>query len=319
MVTDYNKPFLSIAEQIALLESRGMYVEDYAEIEYYFRNEGYYRMSSYWYPFRMLDKTGQRDDLFVKGASFTHVIQLYEFDKWLRSIVLSGLRGIEISVRVAVAHELGAKDIFAHENPSLLNPRFAQPANDRRQKGKYQIWLEKYRHLLLRKGQEDFIQTFIDKYGTKIPIWLAIEIWDFGMLTRFYDGMKYQDQQAVSKQYGVHDPKIFSSWLNAFNYVRNICAHHSRLWNRALIRQPRIPDKGVIPLLDHLTRQRNMASRTYTILAMCSYVLQQMQFRGLWLEPLRFLAEKFPSCPSLSLEMMGFPENWKTLELWQDK
>lgn len=319
MVTDYNKPFLSVAEQVALLESRGMYVEDYAEAEYYFRNEGYYRMSSYWHPFRIFDKNGQRADPFVEGASFTHVIQLYEFDKWLRSIVLSGLRGIEISVRVAVAHELGAKDIFAHENPALLNGRFAQPANNRRQKSKYQIWFEKYRHLLLRKGQEDFIQTFIDKYGPKIPIWLAIEIWDFGMLTRFYDGMKYNDQQAISKQYGVHDPKIFASWLNAFNYVRNICAHHSRLWNRALIRQPRIPDKGAIPLLDHLALQRNMASRTYTILAMCSYVLRQMQFRGPWLDSLHSLMGKFPSCSSLSLKMMGFPEKWETLELWQEK
>ena len=318
MVTDYDKPFLSIADQVALLEKRGMYIEDYAEAEYYLRNEGYYRLSSYWYPFRALEKDGQRGDPFVADASFSNVIQLYEFDKWLRSIALFGLRGVEISIRVAIAHELGTKDIFAHENPALLNGRFSQSSNNRRQKSKYQIWIEKYRHLLLRKGQEDFIQTFIDKYGTRIPIWLAIEIWDFGMLVRFYEGMKYNDQQAVSRQYGVNDPKIFASWLNAFNYVRNICAHHSRLWNRSLIRQPRIPDKGAIPLLDHLTRHNNMAARTYTILAMCGYVLRQMHFRGPWPETIVSLTRKFPVCSSLSLKMMGFPEDWEKLEIWQE-
>lgn len=319
MVADYDKPFLSISEQLALLEGRGMLVEDRAEAEHYLRHEGYYRLSSYWHPFRVIGKSGQREDPFVPGANFSDVLQLYEFDKWLRSLILSWLRGIEISVRVAVAHQLGEKDIFAHENPAMLNGKFVKRSSDRPGKTWHEVWLDKYRHLLLRNGREDFVQIFIDKYGTRIPIWVAIEIWDFGLLSRFFEGMKFNDQQAVSQQYGVNDPHLFASWLNSFNYVRNVCAHHSRLWNRTLIRQPRIPSKNEIPLLNHLGDQRNVSARTYTTLALCAYVLRKMEFRGPWLESLHTLLEKFPTGPCLSLKMMALPENWRQLPLWQIK
>jgi abortive infection bacteriophage resistance protein len=259
-------------------------------------------------------------DQFVPDANFSDVIRLYEFDKWLRSLMLSVLRTIEISVRVAVAHHLGKQDIFAHENPNYLAPSFAKHESTWRGKSWYQAWLDKYHLLLARDDQEDFVRQFIEKYGMKIPIWVAIEIWDFGLLSRFYGGMKFNDQRAVSLLYGVDDPNLFASWLRNFNYVRNVCAHHSRLWNRNIVEQPRLTQRIPIPLLRHLTAHGAKApgTRTYTTIALATYILRRMQHNTGWLPNITALLDKFPACSSVSPDMMGLPENWHTLELWNE-
>ncbi|MDR1498206.1 MAG: Abi family protein [Puniceicoccales bacterium] len=321
LVIAYNKPFLSIEEQRALLVRRGMQVENPDEADYYLRNEGYYRLSSYFHPFRRVGSDGKRLDAFVPEANFEDVIRLYEFDKSLRTSMLTVLRSVEISVRVAIAHHLGKKDIFAHENPSLLRYAFTHGESNRRDKTWYQVWLNKYHLLLARDDQEDFVRSFIIKYGQKIPIWVAIEIWDFGLLSRFFGGMKFNDQQAVSRLYGVDDPNLFSTWLRTFNYVRNVCAHHSRLWNRNIVEQPRISQREPILLLKHLVtnKLKSPSSRIYATLALVTYILRQMHRRNhtLWVKSIGLLLEEFPKCSSVSPEMMGFPRNWRELTLWR--
>jgi abortive infection bacteriophage resistance protein len=321
LVTVYNKPFLSIPEQRALLVSRGMRVGDPAETDYYLRHEGYYRLSAYFHPFRRIGPDGKRLDAFVPDADFKDVIRLYDFDKSLRTSMLVVLRSIEISVRVAVAHHLGEKDIFAHENPDCLGHAFTHGDSNRRGKTWYQVWLDKYRLLLARDDQEDFVRNFILKYGQKIPIWVAIELWDFGLLSRFFSGMKFNDQQAVSRLYGVDDPGLFASWLRTFNYVRNVCAHHSRLWNRNIVEQPRLSQREPIPLLRHLStgKVKSPGARVYTTLALVAYILRQMrrQSQALWFMSVNSLLEQFPKCSSVSPEMMGFPRSWRELPLWK--
>ncbi|MDR2429419.1 MAG: Abi family protein [Puniceicoccales bacterium] len=320
MALDYAKPFLTIAEQVALIARRGMHVADADEAGHYLRHEGYYRLGSYLHPFRQVNPaTGQWLDTYVPTARFSDVIRLYEYDKWLRIVMLSGLRAIEISVRVAIAHHLGARDIFAHENPRCLNGAFTTQESSRRGKTQYQAWLDKYHLLLARDDQEDIVRQFIAKYGQRIPIWVAIELWDFGLLTRFFGGMKFADQQSVSRHYGVEEPHLFASWLRSFNYVRNVCAHHSRLWNRNIVEQPRLVTKHPDPLLRHLTERGVKApgSRVYATLALATFVLRRMNYRGSWGGDAVQLLEKFPSCESLSPGMMGIPNGWRAFPLWK--
>ncbi|MDR3228797.1 MAG: Abi family protein [Puniceicoccales bacterium] len=315
----YDKPFLSIAEQRALLASRGMGVRDSEEADHYLRHEGYYRLSTYFNSFCKHSADGKRLDAFLPESDFHEVVRLYDFDKHLRSILLPALRGVEISVRVAVAHHLGRQDIFAHENPQLLAHSFTHGESTWRGKSWYQVWLDKYNAMLSRDDQEDFVRQFISKYGRRIPIWVAIEVWDFGLLSRFFGGMRFPDQHAVSKLYGVDDPKIFASWLRNFNYVRNVCAHHSRLWNRNITEQPRLVQKQKIHLLRHLTMRGVKApgARVYATVALVTYVLRMMRQKTPWREAVVKLLESFPQCGGVSLGMMGVPEDWRELELWR--
>ena len=315
----YDKPFLSIEEQLELLARRGMFIPDREEAIHYLCHEGYYRLGAYFLPFRQKNLKGERLDNFNEGTSFTDVVKIYEFDKQLRLYMLPAFRAIEISVRVAVAHHLGRKNIFAHETPQCLNYFFVTRESTRRGKTWHQVWLDKYHALLARDDQEDIVRQFIAKYGQKIPIWVAIEIWDFGLLSRFFSGMKFPDQQAVSRIYGVDDPNLFASWLRNFNCVRNVCAHHSRLWNRNIVEQPRLISKRPIPLLKHLTERgvKSPGARVYATLALTNYLLRQMKYRNPWRESTISLLKQFPSCEHISPAMMGLPQDWSLLPLWQ--
>jgi abortive infection bacteriophage resistance protein len=173
--------------------------------------------------------------------------------------------------------------------------------------------------MLARDDQEDFVRQFIAKYGRRIPIWVAIELWDFGLLSRFFGGMRFRDQQAVARLYGVEDPNIFASWLRNFNYVRNVCAHHSRLWNRNILEQPRIFPKSPIALLQHLDARDAPAPsvRVYATLALTTYILRTIGRGELWRQNFVALLKSFPNCAGISLRMTGAPANWQTLELWR--
>ena len=48
----YNKPWLSIEEQLDKLQAHGLAVTDEQRAEQALRRIGYYRLSGYWYPFR---------------------------------------------------------------------------------------------------------------------------------------------------------------------------------------------------------------------------------------------------------------------------
>jgi abortive infection bacteriophage resistance protein len=317
--TSYDKPFLSIEEQLELLAQRGMHIPDRDEATHYLRHEGYYRLSTYFIPFRQRSPKGESLDNFYEGTSFSDVVKIYDFDKQLRLYMLPALRAIEISVRVAVAHHLGRKNIFAHETPACLNNLFVTRESTRRGKTWHQVWLDKYHALLARDDQERIVRQFIAKYGQKIPIWVAIEIWDFGLLSRFFAGMKFPDQQTVSRTYGVDDPNLFASWLRNFNAVRNVCAHHSRLWNRNIVDQPRLISKHPISLLKHLTERgvKSPGARVYATLALTNYLLREMKYRTPWRESIIALLKEFPSSQHISPEMMGLPQNWSQLPLWQ--
>lgn len=64
----------------------------------------------------------------------------------------------------------------------------------------------------------------------------------FGAISNLFHGLKYFDQKEVSRIYGLPAP-VFASWMHFLTYIRNLCAHHSRIWNRELAIRPKYPDK----------------------------------------------------------------------------
>ena len=119
----YNRPWKSFAEQLELLKSRGMVVTDEAAALRYLERIGYYRLTAYWYPFRVFkleqDPTTKvlrtvRTDQFVADTQFVDAVELYLFDKKLRLLVLDALERIEIALRVDIAYLLGQRNTFAH-------------------------------------------------------------------------------------------------------------------------------------------------------------------------------------------------------------
>ena len=167
-MSTYTKPYRTFKQQLELLKSRGLEITNDAVALEYLRRLGYYRLSGYLYPCRKLIplKTHQpkpirpqREDNFMPGSRFQNAVELYVFDKKLRLLILDAIERIEVAFRVDIAYLLGARDRFAHTNPSLLHGNFTKKIDSKTGKTRYQEWLIKHDQLIQR-SKEDFVEHY---------------------------------------------------------------------------------------------------------------------------------------------------------------
>ncbi|MDT8261677.1 Abi family protein [Roseomonas sp. DSM 102946] len=321
----YGKPYLSIPEQIAHLTARGMVITDKDKAAACLKRIGFYRLSGYWHPFKKLavdhviidgvtKRVAARQNEFVEGTEFSDVLRLYVFDKKLRMLALDAIERVEVGLRVDVALLLGQMGTWAHRDPSFLHPSFSRS-------GKHSTWLNKLDESSEKSGEE-FAVHFRRKYSSHLPIWMAIELWDFGQLSHFVAGMRYNDQKVIAQKYGLSGPEMLVSWVRSINHVRNISAHHARLWNRALTNQPKLPQYGAMPLLDHIAIGRQLDNnlspfRVYSVLSGIQLLLRIINPTTTWATRLTQHVCGFPSLPGVSISQAGFPHNWSALDLWK--
>ncbi|MDO4905792.1 MAG: Abi family protein [Lautropia sp.] len=313
------KPWISFDEQLQLLKSRGMQVDDDDAARDYLERIGYYRLSGYWYPMRRIDhaesqrqNTPIRADDFVPGSRFEDAVRLYVFDKKLRLLALDALERIEMAVRVDVAYTLGKRNPLAHELPEHLHGEFTKKRNIRgKNKGRtdYEVWRDKYRRQVRLARKNPFVEHHEKTYGC-LPIWAAIEVWDFGMLSRMYSGMKHADRTSIAKTYGIDTSQTFSQWLRSLNFIRNVAAHHSRLWNINVLELSNVPQDWPPDL--------NKA-RPFFYFCLMQRLLQVICPNSGWGKRFQeLLSTGFPNTgtPTISLQDFGTFPGWQTAAPW---
>lgn len=315
------KPWLSFSDQLQRLRDRGLVVENEAAALDYLERIGYYRLSGYWYPLRQMDKAASntlgkpvRADTFEPGSRFEDVVRLYVFDKKLRLLALDALERIEMAVRVDVAHLLGEVDPLAHENPACLHGDFTKKALTKgKDKGKtqHQVWLDKYRSQVQGARRTPFVAHHLQQYGG-LPVWVAIEVWDFGMLSKLFSGMKFADQQTIAAIYGAPDGRAFARWLRSLNFIRNVAAHHSRLWNINVLELSPVPAGW--PVMNNARPFFYFCLMQQLVNVICPNSSWGARFKSL-------LADEFPfeANPTISLTDLGVFDQWAAWALWPQK
>ncbi len=320
--TAYKKPHLSVADQIVLLKKRGLAISDDDSAGGVLQRLGYYRLSGYWYPMRQTivraDSKGlinEVQETFRPGAELRHAADLYVFDKKLRLLISDAIERIEVGLRVDVAHLLGARDPWAHLDPAQLHGNFSTKTDAVTGLTRHQTWIARLQEIEAR-SKEDYVKHFRKTYASPLPIWISIELWDFGALSMFIEGLKVADKEALAERYGLPKSRwdLIPSWARALNHIRNICAHHSRLWNRSPADQPKLPKAGEVTLLDHIDTYA--ATRLYAPLAACQYLLKTLNPNSAWGDRLKALAATFPTAPGLAFNATGFPADWADQPLW---
>ncbi len=295
----YAKPPLSLDDQAALMVQCGMR-GDVALMKERLASVSYYRLSGYWYPFR------NTDDTFKPGTTFDKVWERYVLDRRLRILLMDALERIEIAVRTQLsyhhAHGFGA---FGYASSPASLPKLTAP--DR------QKLVDRVRDEVSR-SKEKFVGHFRLKYGdthTDLPIWMATEVMTFGSVLTLFRGCPRQVKKAVASHFGVPD-EVMDSWLLALNAVRNICAHHGRLWNRELGVKPFIPRVDRYPQWHSPVRVEN--NRIFGILTICKHCLDRVAPQSAWRARVRELLNQHPAIP---LRNMGFPDNWADCAVWK--
>ncbi len=305
----FTKQFLSFEEQADKLLARGL-VSDKNSLVRQLQSVSYYRLSGYCYPFKKNDPSGAKSKLddFVPGTTADQIWDRYVFDRKLRLLVMDALERIEIDSRTQLAYlhaeQFGA---FGYADDPASLPNLTLKDRSR--------LLEdlRYQHL---NSREQFVEHFRLKYGDNhndLPIWVACEIMTFGNLLSFYRGCHATIQKRLAARYLVHET-VCETWLRTLNTIRNICAHHSRLWNRVLGLKPKIPARDPKWHLSKADQRPISNNRVFAVLAICRHCLEIIAPDSGWRERLKDLLASHPSIP---LSSMGFMEGWEEHPLWK--
>lgn len=292
-------PALEVSQQAARLRSHGLAVASPAELEARLRSVSYHRLSAYWHGFR------QGDGRFRAGTTFDEVWRRYAFDRHLRLLVMDAVERVEVAVlRTRLVERFcRARGPLGHRQRGNLRPDVEAV--------RHAEWLESVDRAQAR-SRELLVEQFeaSQPYGSPLPLWMAAELLSFGQLFTFYRFLNRADQRALAGEFGVL-PKVLESWLYTLNYVRNVCAHHGRLWNRELPIRPLVPDARRQPAWHQPSPPEN--DRVYVVLLLLRHLLAIVAPQSAWQERLLALLERNPGIPRAD---MGFPEDWATCPLW---
>jgi abortive infection bacteriophage resistance protein len=324
----YLKPWTSFGDQLDQLIGRGMQVSDRARALDCLERIGYYRLSGYWFAFRersnpvcLLDAQGRKPktvclerialDNFRAGTTFQNAVDLYVFDKQLRLLVMDALERIEVALRVDVHHALGKLHRFAYLRPELFHEDFSAKLDKNSGVTRHHQWLGKHAQLIGR-SREEFVEHNRTRYGLPLAIWVACEVWDFGTLSTLFSGMREAEQDAIASQYGVSNGRVFATWLRSLNYLRNVCAHHSRLWNRNIVDQPKLPSPTEMPWGSPFEVDAHARARCFLLLMITRQLLTVVNPRSSWPARMKAHLLAFPDLTHFGLNLagMGAPAGW---------
>lgn len=303
MTLIFSKPSLTLAQQIEHLRRMGMLINDAAVAEYWLRHVSYYRLSAYWLYFeRPKDAQGPR---FRDGTSFEDVTALYDFDRNLRRLVMRGTEHVEVALRGSWAYQLAhSGGPHAYLSPSLYRDR-----------GDFRSSRSK-----LRSAVERSAETYIDHYRRKYsspalpPVWMVAEMMSFGQLSRWYTNLKDRAlRNKIAVPLGLPEV-VLVPLVRHVTDMRNICAHHGRLWNRGFLHPPKLAQKPA-NLHESLDLDSYQApAKLYNGLTTIAHVVGTVAPLSTWAADVATLIDQNPVRDWTS---MGFPSDWGTRPIWR--
>jgi len=314
-VLTYDKPPLSLDELVGRLATRGLVIPDPDRARRYLRHIGYYRLSPYTIPFQQ----GRPDHLLRAGTAFDDVLDLYVFDRALRLLVMDALERVEVAVRAALTD---------HMSTTYADPHWYIDAAHFRDSSKHAQLLRIVRHTCEERlrgtpdaGEDSLVhrsalEHYLTTYGSPDlpPSWLMVETLTIGQLTSAYRNLGLRaNRTAIARSIDLTTP-VLESWMQTYVRVRNICAHHGRLWNVGLGVYPAIPSSPSVSWLenDHALPERSR-KRLYPVLVSLQAVLDSVSPHSGWA---RRLHDLLRSRPRPNLDGMGVPEGWADDRFW---
>lgn len=295
-----------------------MEVADLCRAERKLAQVGYYRLSGFWFSAREFarDQRGEvslchvthkplRQDTFMAGASFDSAFKLYIFDKKLRQLMLDAIERIEIHMRSIVAHEVGYHSPLAYLDPGFINPKQTADWQDRRgrQRNTWNEWLTRQTEQINR-SREDCIEWH-RQHQKAIPFWVAVEAWDFGTLSKYFEILKGSHQNRIAARLGITNAKVLKDWLQEINTLRNRSAHHTRIWNQ--VASNPLPVLRTETYFQALALDQNALSRLYGLISVIGFLLRQIGPSSHWLHQVADIVDTKPDLPGCPFASLGLP------------
>ena len=297
---DYTKNALDTSDLLAMLKQRGLQVANEQEALQTFSSVSYFRLACYFRPMEIDKQTHE----FREGVTLEQALALYKFDTALRDMVFGATRQIEIALRSRVNHHFSRSHTpfwFTQVDMAVDGHLFAENLSgvDRE----------------IHRSKEDFVKEHFERYDKPSfpPAWKTLETLSFGMLSKLYKNFYDKaDKKAVAEDFGLPQHEFLISWLESLTVLRNLCAHHARIWNRRYALKPQIP--RILAGHKWLTDFSFPPDKIYPQLCCIAYLLNAIDVQNNFSEDLKQLLKKYPSVDDAA---MGFPKGWRKEPLWK--
>jgi abortive infection bacteriophage resistance protein len=306
----YHKAPLLFADQLALLEKRGLTIADKPKALVHLQEISYYRLSAYFLPYQ------QVKDKFNMGVTFEQIIHTYSFDRDLRLLVFDCIERIEIAIRTQFIYTMAVhyNDSHWQDNQThFITPYYNKIGQLVNPFADFQAIISKAK---TARTPEVFIKHYTSNYHTPAnpPSWMCMELLTIGELSHLYRGLKNNsDKKRIADFFDIHHT-VFTSWLHTLTYIRNICAHHSRLWNRDLAIEP---EKLLKPKGDWISIPFQNNKRVFYFLCVLRYLLLRANSGNGMKNKMETLFNKYPTIP---IQFTGIPSDGKgNLLDWQNE
>lgn len=304
-----NKVFKTLDEQVEILRSKGLIVDDVDFAKDILLRENYFFISGY----RHIFMTNSKENKFMPGTTFEELYAMFSFDRNMRNILFKHILIIENNIKSLISYELSKK--YGFKEKDYLNvDNFTQ--NPMKVRQVHDILDKMRRQIRVNGKQHTATLHYLSNYGY-IPLWILVKVLSFGIVSELYTILKEEDQLAISNFYGI-DPPTLSIYLSVLSNYRNLCAHEDILYDH--ITQRNIPDNKYHFQLDIKKSDDEYIygkNDLYSVIIILKIMLTDREFRNLINEisyEIDFLEGKVKVLKSEQiLNKIGFPKNWRDI------
>ena len=243
-VIHVEKLFKSLDEQVEILRSKGLIIEDENFTKEVLLRENYFFVNGY----RMLLMNSYADKTFVVGSTFRELYSIFLFDRALRNILFKNLLIIENQLKSVISYQLSMK--YGYRDKEYLNPK--NFTNDRSKNRRVKDVIEKMKRQIRVNGSHHMATMhYMNHYGY-IPLWVLVKVLSFGIICEVYFILKPEDQVSIADIFGV-TPTYLENFLPVLANYRNLCAHEDIVYEhrteKGIINTP-YHEKMNIPKMD---------------------------------------------------------------------
>jgi len=294
----FSDPPTTPEQQVDLLKSRGLIIDNDKTAAKFLSSVNYYRFCGYALNFEIFEDR-KRTHRYKPDTNFRDIVAVYEFDSELRTILFSFIEHIEVAFRTAVCLELSLK----YKNPHWYLDKNMYALNIFR----YDDFISNCKEEF-EGSKEIFAVSYKDKYDEPKmpPSWMLAEIISLGKWSKVFSGLKnLGDQKIIARRMNT-TPFYLKSWMHGISFLRNLCAHHCRIWNRNFTTQMKITDRQLNSLESH----EHLAAYCTVMADLLTSLERKSAFRD-------SLIKLFSDYPSIPINKMGFAENWQNSDIWR--
>ncbi len=277
-------------EQVEILKSKGLIIKDESFALQTLRELNYYTFTGYLREFELDARH------YEEGTTFKKIYHIIEFDRKLRNIILFAIEPIELLIKSKIAYHISHK----YGPLGYLNPNNFE--NYKQQK----MIIKNFNRNVKKNKKLDYVQHHMINYDGKFPIWVAVNLFSFGMISNLYENLREEDKTIISREFKT-TPKELESFLYCILFLRNKVAHYVRLYNSTLDKTP------LYCANNH--KEYNITNKVFDIVYIMKFLsLNKAEWNKNIVLKLKDLFDEYGEY--IDLYRIGFPKNWYELLIY---